>query len=324
MSVTIRWGDTMTPIDAVQFIHEYRPGASIKWNGDWAIHQCIIDDFEPHHANGDKNASAGLNTKTGYYNCFVYSDHSISFKDLCRIVGKNYRFESQERLPDDIDKAIVDAINPPQDDGANSIDMSIYSKVHHPYLTDTRHLSDDVIDRAGIRYDQFSGRIAFPIMEDGKVIAIQRRRLSTPSIDGHVYQKYENSKNFDKSKHLYHIEPLDVHEPLLVVESIMSVLRAWDYGIKNCCALFGSRLSPVQAEKLKKFDVIILDLDGDESGIHGVQGALQKLTGPHVYVLDTVPYGSKDLADLGPKRFFEVFSKPLMPFEWEYKYGNIK
>lgn len=313
----------MTPVDAVQFIHEFRPGAPIKWNGDWAIHQCIIDEFEPHHMNEDRNASAGLNTRTGRYNCFVYSDHSISFHELCRIVGKQYEFESQERLPEDMGKAIIDALTP-KNESENAIDIDIYSKLHHPYLTEERHLSDAVIDRANIRYDQYSGRIVFPIIEDGKVIAVQKRRLSSPSADGRFYQKYENSKNFDKSRHIYHIEPLNREEPLLVVESVMSVLRAWDYGIRNCCALFGSRLSPVQAEKLKGFQTIILDLDGDESGIHGTQGALRKLLSPHVYVLDTVPYGSHDLADIGPKKFYELFSHPLTSVEWEMKYGNLK
>ena len=313
----------MTPVDAVQFIHEFRPGAQIKWNGDWAIHQCIIDEFEPHHMNEDRNASAGLNTRTGYYNCFVYSDHSVSFRELCRIVGKKYVFESQERIPDDMDKAIEEALSP--DTGSDAtIDMGIYSKVHHPYLTEERHLSDAVIDRAGIRYDHYSGRIVFPIVEDGKVIAVQKRRLSSPSADGRTYQKYENSKNFDKSRHIYAIEPLDRSAPLLVVESVMSVLRAWDYGIRNCCALFGSRLSPFQAEMLKGFKTVILDLDGDESGIHGVQGALGRLLSPDVYVLDTVPYGSEDLADMGPDRFYKVLSNPLTSVEWEMKYGDLK
>lgn len=311
----------MAPVDAVQFIHRFRPGVKIQWNGNWAIHPCIIDDFEPHHSHGDRNASAGLNVKTGRYNCFVYSDHSISFEELCGIVGVDYSFQPDEVIPDDFDEEIRKRLSP--DEEKPKFDLSIYPEFHHPYLTKTRGLSDEVLDQAGIRYDQYSGRIVIPIMDGGEVIAVQRRVISTPSVDGRRYQKYENSKNFDKSEHIYHIEELDEDRPLLVVESVMSVLKAWDYGYRNCCALFGSRLSRDQAELLKGFRCVMLDLDGDESGVHGTKGALERLSNPRMYVLDTVPYGSKDLADIGKDEFEKLMLHPMTPFEWLMKYGKL-
>ena len=309
----------LTRVDAVGFIKKYKPESTIKWNGKWLISQCIIDDFEPHHSNGDKNPSAGLNIMTGQYSCFVYADRSISFKHLCKIIGKNYEFVAENRTPDDLRKALDEKWHIKED---AELDLSIYSDAHHQYMTKVRHFSDEVLDRAQVKYDQYSDRILIPIFEDGKCIAVQRRRLKDKTPDGRYVPKYENTKGFDKSMHIYHIEDLDIDEPLLVVESVMSVFRAWDYGFKNCCALFGSRISQWQLEFLKRFRCIILDLDGDESGMHGVPKAIRGLTNCNLFILETHPLGSKDIADIPKSRFMKLIASPLTPFEWKLKYGG--
>ena len=308
----------MTPVDAVSFVKRYRPESPVRWNSRWLIHQCIIELFEPHHSNDDRNASAGILSSTGMYSCFVWSDRSISFKHLCKIIGKDYEF-TYDNTPDDLRKALDEKWSEKED---AELDLSIYADYHHPYMTKTRHFSDAVLDRAQVKYDQYSGRILIPIFENGKCIAVQRRRLTEYDLDGKWVPKYENTKGFDKSKHIYHIEDLDYDEPLLVVESVMSVFRAWDYGFKNCCAVFGSRLSNWQIEELKKFRCIILDLDGDESGMHGVPRAIRSLTNTNLFILDTHPLGSKDVADIPKSRFMKLMSNPLTPFEWKLKYGG--
>ena len=260
-----------------------------------------------------------MSCKTGQYNCFGFSDRSISFKHLCKIIGKDYEFVADKQIPDDLRKALDEKWSVKED---AELDLSIYADYHHPYMTKTRHFSDDVLDRAQIKYDQYSGRILIPIFDNGKCIAVQRRRLSEHDLDGRWVPKYENTKGFDKSQYVYHIEDLDMDEPLLVVESVMSVLRAWDYGIRNCCAIFGSRLSSKQIEILKRFRCIILDLDGDDSGMHGVPRAIKSLTNCNLFILDTRPLGSKDIADISKARFMKLMSSPLTPFEWKLKYGS--
>lgn len=258
-------------------------------------------------------------SSTACITAFVYSDHAISFKHLCHILGREYKFEPYDQTPDDLHKALDEKFIKHED---AELDLSIYSDMHHPYMTEVRHFSDEVLDQAKIKYDQYSDRILIPIFENGRCIAVQRRRLKDRDANGNWVPKYENTKGFDKSKYIYHIEELDLDEPLLVVESAMSVLRAWDYGLKNCCAVFGSRLSWQQAEMLKRFRCVILDFDGDESGMHGVPKAIQLLTGTNLYILDTHDLGSKDIADVSKSRFMRVLANPLTPFEWKVKYGS--
>lgn len=305
----------MTPVDAVSFVKRYRPDSVIKWNSNWLIHKCIIDLFEPHHANGDSNPSAGIYAPTGRYNCFSYSDRSISFKQLCKIIGKDYDYEYEEDLPEDFKKSLHDKLYGNEEDV--SLDLSIYSSIHHEYMTDERHFSDDVLDAAKIKYDQFSNRILIPIIENGKVIAVQRRRINEYGPDGEWQPKYENTKGFDKSQHLYHIKELDISKPLFVFESVMSVLRAWDYGFHNSCATFGSRLSNAQIEKLKPFDTIILWFDGDESGQHGIPRAIDALSNHNLFIVDATKYGSKDIADLPKKTSFRLICEAKSPFDWK-------
>lgn len=58
-------------------------------------------------------------------------------------------------------------------------------------MTDIRGFSDNVLDIAGIRYDQYTGRIVIPIWEastsnERKLVGIQKRRIQDPSIDGNI------------------------------------------------------------------------------------------------------------------------------------------
>lgn len=315
----------LAPVTAMQLVKKYRPDSTIRWNGDWCIHSCIIDLFHPHHTHGDKNASAGISVRTGRYNCFTWSDHSISFRSLCKILHEDYDFEEDIRIGEDFKKAIDDKFTVKDD---YKLDISIYSKHHHWYMTENRHMSDDVLDFADIRYDQYSGRIVIPIWEastDGsrELVGIQKRRIQDPSIDGRHYQKYENDKGFRKADHVYGISCLDISRPLLVVESTMSVLKAWDYRLMNCCCILGSHASMKQLQFLQRFKTVVLCLDGDRSGVRGTRDLIRKLAGHEVLIADTVPYGSKDIADIGQSKTYKLIAGAMTPFEWMQMYDRL-
>ena len=318
----------LAPVTAMQLVKKYRPDSSIRWNSSWLqlIHSCIIDTVIPHHLHGDRNASAGINCKTGAYNCFTWSDHSISFRELCKILHEDYDFESETVIKDDdFGKAIKEKFAPQTKE--YKLNLDIYSTAHHWYMTDIRGFSDNVLDIAGIRYDQYTGRIVIPIWEastsnERKLVGIQKRRIQDPSIDGNHYQKYENDKGFVKTDHVYAIEKLDLSKPLMVVESTMSVLKAWDYGIKNCCSVLGSHLSRYQTDFLKQFPELMLALDGDMSGMRGTRSLLKKLNGSQVRILDNHCYGSDDIADIGRNKTFELIMSSLTPFQWTEKYSK--
>lgn len=304
----------MTPTDAVQYIRKWRPDTQFKYSGDWILHSCIIDKVDPHHANGDRNMSAEMNAKSGVYICFSYLDHAISFKHLLRIMhdGGSYEFESHVQLPDDFKQAILDKFEDKQE---LDINLSIYERCTHPYMLKQRHFSQDVLDAAQVKYDQYSGRIAIPMFHNGRCIAIQRRTIPGVVI-GKVHPKYEWTKGFDKSNFVYHVGELDYSKPLLVVESVMSVFRAWDYGFTNCVALFGSHMSAKQADIVRKFKDIMLWLDGDKAGQDGMVRAMHMLSGNDLYMVDATPYGTQDIADLPKATSIQLIAQAKPAIMW--------
>lgn len=300
-------------VDAIDLIRTYRPDSKIIMNGSWVIHSCIIDLFQPHHKNGDANPSAGISLRSGAYNCFTYSDHSISFRELCTIIGRDYEFEPRDPpQPDDRRwlEDISDALGESQE---QPLTLDIYSSYLHPYMTEVRHFSEKTLRDAKIHYDQFSGRIVIPIFERGRLIGLQKRVIPGTSTDGRWHAKYETTRGFRKSAHIYHIGELDSSKPILVFESVMSVMRAYDYGLTNSCAIFGSHMSYRQADILKRFPSVILWMDGDESGQRGVRDALRLLKGHQVYVVDSTEIGTKDIADIPRSRAVRLLTSAQTP-----------
>lgn len=289
----------LTRVDATELIRSYRPDSPIIPHGRWLQHRCIIDEFEPHHKNGDQNPSAGIDIVTGAYMCFTYSDRAISFRRLCGIIGHEFSFESKEPPePDDVQwmSDIRESLG--EEDSSQPLSLEIYSTYLHPYMTRDRHFSEETLRAARIRYDQFSGRIVIPIYESGRLLAFQKRVIPGTNLDGARHSKYETTRGFRKSDHIYHIGELDRSSPVIVFESVMSVLRAYDYGLHNSCAIFGSHMSWRQADILRSFPSIILWMDGDESGQRGVKDAERLLSGSNLYVVDSTSLGDRDIADI--------------------------
>ena len=303
----------MTPVTAEQFIRKWRPDSPLKHSGNWIIHRCVIERMEPHHVNGDRGASAEMNVRSGVYICFAYMDHAISFKHLCRIMHEKYNFEYEQEVPDDLQKVLKDKF---ADYDEPSLNISVYQRCTHPYMLKERHFSQEVLDLAQVKYDQYSGRIAIPVFKDGRCIAIQRRTIPGVVLDGRIHPKYEWTKGFDKSHFLYSVGELDASKPLLVVESVMSVFRAWDYGLHNCCALFGSHMSQYQADLLKRFDSIILWLDGDNAGQSGIKQAIKLLSGKQLLIVDATGYGTQDIADLPFDVTKQLLANAVTPLQW--------
>lgn len=310
----------MTPTTAVQLIRKYRPDSSIRQMGKWLTHSCIINRVHPHHAHDDANGSAGINVETGAYHCFVWSDRSISFKDLCRLLGGDYEFMPQgSEVPEDSDlRAEVERRLHADERTPGPYNLGAYDPDPPEYMHSGRHLSWEVLRRAGIMYDQITDRVLIPIWQasidgDRRLVGLQRRVIPGSSSERR-YPKYDNSNDMRKSEVLYAMEPLDLHRPLLVVESVMSVLRAWDYGFRNCVAAMGSHLSRSQLDFIRMFDDVVLWFDGDESGIRGTADAIRKLVG--VNLLIVCPKDSRDIDDLPKKASMRLMASAVTPVEW--------
>lgn len=310
----------MTPTTALQLVRRYRPDSKTRQMGDWLNHSCIIESVHPHHAHGDVNGSAGINVRTGAYHCFVWSDRTLSFRQLCEVLGDRYEFQSQgDVVPEDSDLYTeVSRILDPGSGTPGPYNLSAYDPDPPEYMLRDRGLSPSVLRRAGVMYDQITDRVLIPIWEasiDGgrRLVGLQRRVIPGSSSDGR-YPKYDNSNDMRKGDFMYAIEPLDIHRPLLVVESVMSVLRAWDYGIRNCAASLGSHLSRRQLDFLRMFDELVLWFDGDESGRRGVRDAIGRLAGRRMLIV--CPSDSRDIDDLPKRETKRLLSSMKTPVEW--------
>lgn len=196
--------------------------------------------------------------------------------------------------------------------------LSAYDPDPPEYMHSGRHLSLEVLRRAGIMYDQITDRVLIPIWQastdgDRRLVGLQRRVIPGSSSE-HRYPKYDNSNDMRKSEVLYAIEPLDIHRPLLVVESVMSVLRAWDYGMRNCVASMGSHLSRWQLDFIRMFDDVVLWFDGDESGIRGTRDAIRGLAGCNLLIV--CPEDSRDIDDLSRGSSMRLLSSSVTPVQW--------
>lgn len=310
----------MNTTTALQLIRRYRPDSKTRQMGQWLTHSCIIESVHPHHAHGDANGSAGINVRTGAYHCFVWSDRTIPFRELCRILGERYEFRSEgDLVPEDSDLYTEVARNlSPDSDAPGPYNLSAYDPDPPEYMLRERRLSPAVLRRAGIMYDQITDRVLIPIwaastLPDRRLAGLQRRVIPG-SPNEHRYPKYENSHDMRKGDVMYAIEPLDISHPLLVVESVMSVLRAWDYGIRNCAAAMGSHLSRSQLDLLRMFDSTLLWFDGDESGIRGTRDAIMSLPGREMLIV--CPKDSRDIDDLPRLESMRLLSSAVTPVEW--------
>jgi hypothetical protein len=277
-------------LSAIEIIRRYRPDSRIIVSGSWIRHSCIIDTVDPHHNHGDRNPSAGLNSQSGAYLCFAYSAHALSFNKLKQIMHLQYDFESERReLPSDFKKAMESKVS---NDDKHLIDLRPYKRVNHQYMLD-RGFLESTLDAADIRYDDINERIVIPVYEDGMCVGYQSRAIRDSQ-----FPRYKNSKGFDKSEHVYSISALDESMPLIVFESPMSVMRAYDYGMTNCVATFGSKISDKQAEFINAFRDVLLWFDGDGAGQWGIRQAIKKLSSTDLRIVDSKDLGTKDIADI--------------------------
>ena len=127
----------------------------------------------------------------------------------------------------------------------------------HPYMY-TRKLTDAIIEKFDIGYDEKTKCITFPVCDErGRVVFIARRSVKTKFFN---YPK-------DVTKPLYAMNFISPNiKEVVVCESIINALTCWAYG-KPAIALIG--LGNYQQYKMLKNTHIrkyILALDPDEAG----------------------------------------------------------
>jgi DNA primase len=291
------------------------------------LHSCLFDRVEPHHRNGDMHPSASVNVDTKKYFCYAggwkgdlfhlimklegresFSDALLATSDLFAAEDDRETFQASLRK-------VLDSARE-----AYSVNLPSYSETilngfrwpnPHPYLVE-RGITPEAVDLLKLGYDERENRVVFPHVFRGHLVGFQKRVV--PPRPGQWpgtvpdYPKYRSSSGFPKAESLYGYDLARTSEggssfadfyrqsSVIVVESPMSVAKAYSLGIPGVVATFGAKVTNAQIRLLKDFYQITLWFDDDTAGRAGERQLVQALdTYPGVRVVSPDP--GKDLAD---------------------------
>lgn len=153
--------------------------------------------------------------------------------------------------------------------------------------------------------------LIIPHFFKGKLVGYQERWLSD---DRPIYiKKYMNTDDFPKEETLFGWDKREVLDPVIVVESVMSVVRLYDSGY-SAVATFGS-ISKVQQKLLRAHDPgVILSFDNDKPGRRNLEKALKAFVGEiPVTVLPFIVEEKGDIADLDEEELHALLRAGFTP-----------
>ncbi len=175
-----------------------------------------------------------------------------------------------------------------------------YPVRNHPFFEE-RNIEPETIHHFELGFCSkgiMKDRIAIPVHNEfGQLVAYCGRAISPEQIESKG--KYRLPDKFYKSAVVYnlHRQPQD-QKILILVESYLSVWKAYQAGIKNVVALMGSTLTEHQEELIvnhfSKTSGVILLFDDDDDGRKCTDDCLVRL-GKKLFVkaVDISPYGKK-------------------------------
>ena len=209
-------------------------------------------------------------------------------KRLCDIAGIDYCYEKKkETFLSWLDKIESSKM---QDKEVNYLDESILDNFIKfiPGMWRNEGINDEE-DRFLIRYDLYNDSIIIPIINSyGDMVGI-KCRTTQENPDSKYWYMYP----CEKTRVLYgayqNYEEIMKSGEVLVYEAEKSVIKSCDFGVKNCVALAGKKISSAQAEEIIRLGcdiVVALDNDVSDEEIYDV---VKQLTFPialnNVYVL---------------------------------------
>lgn len=270
-------------------------------------HSCLLDRVHPHHSNNDANPSACLNLDKKQYVCYSLGWGADLLRFLMTMedkddpleaigLGNGFLTESVvavEKISMEVERLIEGAtlaVPPPHYDPST---IEPWAAQGHPYWNE-RGITDFAMDILRLGYDPRARRIVFPHFWDGELMGWQKRVV--PGETRPDFPKYRSSPGLPKSETIYGYDLVDHSQPLIVVESPMSVAKAYSIGLGNVVATFGAKVSRAQINILKRHERVIIWFDNGKAGREGERRVLQGLY-RHIEAFRIVPEGNKDLAD---------------------------
>lgn len=154
-------------------------------------------------------------------------------------------------------------------------------------------ISEDVQNLFGVRIDDYSNRIIYPVYDiDGNLINIKGRT------------RYPNYKQIGLAKYLnyYTVSPMDylqglnitkgyvfAKKEIILFESVKSVMKAYQWGFKNCASVENHNLSDEQVRLIIGLRVdVVLAYDSDvnywDENIRKSIDTLKRIT--NVYIVE--------------------------------------
>lgn len=126
----------------------------------------------------------------------------------------------------------------------------------------SRGFSRRVLKHFDVRINQSSDYpVIIPLLEHRRFLGYVTRRTDKEE------PKYLYNKGFSKLTSLVGSPTIGT---LLVVEGVLDMMRAWQFGYKNVVCTLGWKCSEAQADKIEQYaEAVICGLDNDEPGERG-------------------------------------------------------
>ena len=271
------------------------------------VHSCLIDRVEPHHSHGDENPSACFNVDKKVYVCYAGGWSGDAFHLIAKLEGVEAFVDVLPLVGQFLEGAVTEGptlqaqlaelfaqpaaytLNLP------AYDPSVLAAWDRPHVYwDYRGISHEAQRLLRLGYDDNERRIVFPHFVNNTLVGWQKRVI--PGETHPDFPKYRNSPGFPKAETLYGWDLLD-EKVALVVESPMSVAKAYSLGVKNTVATFGASVTEGQLELLRSLDKVMVWFDADAAGQAGELHLLEELD-RHAEVWRIKPTEGKDLGDI--------------------------
>lgn len=295
--------DVLRQIDAVP----------IKRSGeDHIAYPCFMAQYSREHKFRVSRKTHGwariCNNGESWAGCWVCDTKMPIVRLLRKACAKSPRFKPALKMAIDLEKNGGARFEPEIDLTYNPDDVD-YTKLYYKKYRNNKKLlpwkwlkSKGVTGRGTkafkIGVDIESGSIMLPcVTRDGKVVGAQSRSVAENSSEN----KYITTLKFNARDHLFgeHLlgtEGLLEPDEAALFEGPLDAVHAYEVGVNNTAACFGSSIRPGQAKLLRhrEIDTIWLLLDPDVAGQEGIKKSKKVL---RKYYPEAVIYTPKLPAD---------------------------
>lgn len=251
----------------------------------------------------DKDPSFGINLEDGRCHCFscgwkgsiesLFKD--LTKQDLRTVLGINKDFSRLESYSFKMKKPSVFKYE------SKKLLKSVYVNLNEEdfidaWMVDTcraylqkRGITEKVSYEMQMKYAEdtringtrFVRRLILPIYEQGRLIAVEGRRINPEDPNPKVL--YAKNCTVDS---LYDLDNLDSSKPIYAVEGLMdlAVLRSSDT-FKNSTAVFGAEITNRQLQLIQNFSQFIYIYDLDAAGFRTVEKLKNNNQKKNIYTL---------------------------------------